>query len=79
MIRSQLKVVLAQREVAGKKPYNVLDLATETGVSKQALYNFANNVTTRYDAHVINALCRVLDVQVGELLVYVPEEENPRN
>ena len=31
--------------------------------------------THRYDAHVLDALCRVLDVGVGDLLVYVAEGE----
>ena len=33
--------------------------------------NFAQ--ATRYDAHVLDALCRVLDVGVGDLLVYVAD------
>ena len=77
MIRSQLKVVLAQREIAEERPFTIMDLAEETGVSRQALYNFANNVTTRYDVHVLNALCRVLEVQLSDLLIYIPDEDEP--
>ena len=75
MIRSQLKVILAQREVNDRPPYTISELASSTGLSRQTLYNLANNVTTRYDRHVLDALCKVLEIDVGTLLVYVPEEE----
>jgi putative transcriptional regulator len=74
MIKSQLKVILAQRQVSEKPPYTIGELATATGLSRQTLYNLANNVTTRYDNHVLDAICRVLEVDVGTLLVHIPDE-----
>lgn len=75
MIKSRLKVILAQREVANTPPFTISDVASATGLSRQTLYNLANNTTTRYDASVLDALCRVFKVQVGDLLVYLPDEE----
>jgi putative transcriptional regulator len=74
MIRSQLKVILAQRQVEGRPPYTVAELAAVTGLNRQSLYGLCNNTTTRFDSHVLNALCRVLEVDVGRLLMYVPDE-----
>lgn len=74
MIRTRLEIVLAERKVANRKPYTVPELADITGLTRQTLYNFANNVTTRYDAPVLDALCKALDVQPGNLLIYVPDE-----
>ena len=72
MIQCQLKVILAQREVEDKAPYTISELAQATGLTRQTLYNLANNVTGRYDEHVLDSLCQVLGVQVGDLLVYRP-------
>lgn len=74
MITSQLKVILAQRQIAKKSPCTIGELAAVTGLSRQTLYNFANNVTTRYDSHVLNALCKALDVDIGTLLVYSADQ-----
>ena len=76
MIRSQLKVILAQREVNDRPPYTIGDLASATGLSRQTLYNLANNVTSRYDSHVLSALCKALDIDVGTLLVYAPDKSS---
>ena len=76
MIRSRLKIILAQREVAQRETFRIAELAVASGVSRQTLYNLANNATTRYDSHVLNALCQVLDIQVGEILLYIPDSSD---
>ena len=70
MIKSQLKVILAQREIDSRTPRNIVELAEATGLSRQTLYNLAKNATTRYDTKVLDAICGALNVAVGDLLVY---------
>ena len=73
MIKCQLAVILGQRRANSRGLHNYSSLARATGLSYGSISNLANNKTTRYDAHVLDALCRVLDVGVGDLLVYVVE------
>ena len=74
MIRCRLAVLLAERKIAGHHPYTYVDLAQEAGLNRVTVANFVNNVTTRFDAYVLDALCHVLDVNVGDLLEYIPDE-----
>ena len=74
MIQCQLKIILAQRNVENQPPWNLTDLTTATGLSWSTISKLANNKTTRYDQHVLSALCRVLGVGVGDLLVYITDQ-----
>ena len=74
MIKCRLKVILAQRDMENRPPWNLTDLAQTTGLSWSTISNLANNKTTRYDAHVLDAICRVLGLGVGDLLVYIPDQ-----
>ena len=78
MIKCRLKIILAQRAFDGCPPTNLTELAEMTGLNRSALTNMANNKTTRYDANTLDALCRLLDVQVGDILVYLsdPRDES---
>ncbi len=74
MITCRLKIILAQRAFENSPPTNITELSQMTGLNRSALSNLANNKTTRYDQHVLSALCRVLGVGVGDLLVYIPDQ-----
>jgi putative transcriptional regulator len=73
---SRLAVILAERRLTEKYPYTQTDLGKETGLNKNTISSLFNNTTTRFDACVLDALCRVLDVGVSDLLEYVPDEES---
>ena len=74
MIRSRLAVILAERKIANQYPFTCNDIAKETGLHRTTIANLADNQTKRFDGPVLDALCRVLNVQPGELLEYVKEE-----
>jgi len=75
MIQTRLREILLQRELEYQEPYTIQGVAEATGLSQNAVSFFRSGRTTRFDAHVLDALCRVLEVQVGDLLVYVPDAE----
>jgi nucleotidyltransferase/DNA polymerase involved in DNA repair len=60
MIQRRLKVLLAERKIAGTPPYAQADPAQVTGLGRSTLDNLANNKTHRYDVHVLDAICTVL-------------------
>lgn len=48
-------------------------LAKESGVTQSALYSMVKKGTTQVRFETLNRLCRVLECQPGDLLVYVPD------
>ena len=77
MIKCQLAVILGQRRAEGLKPYNFAALARESKLHFDTIANLASNRTTRYDAHVLDTLCRVLDVDLSDLLIYDSSQPQP--
>ena len=46
-----------------------------TGMSKSTLHKLYNEDSSRIDFNTVNELCKFLDVQVGDLFVYVPDDD----
>lgn len=64
MIRCKLSSIL------GEKKMKVADLVRATSISKSTLHKLYNEQSTRIDFDTIETLCEVLNVEVGDLLVY---------
>jgi len=74
MVRCTLGHILAQRKIDRTRPYTQVELAKVTGLSPNTISGLVNDKTGRFDKPVLDALCRVLDVTPGDLLVYIPDE-----
>ena len=70
MILSKLPVILAEKKL------RVADVVRATGMSKSTLHKLYNEDSSRIDFNTVNELCKFLDVQVGDLFVYVPDEDD---
>ncbi|BBL20076.1 MULTISPECIES: helix-turn-helix domain-containing protein [Acinetobacter] len=68
MIKSNLAVLLAERKM------RVADLVKETGINKSTLYKLYNDESVRIDFETIDKICTALEVEVGELLIYIKYE-----
>ncbi len=66
---------------------NLLDLMKEANISKNKLSqraemqrtqlnHYCNNTITRLDIDVLARLCTVLDCGIGDLLEFIPPEDN---
>jgi len=64
VIVNHLSRLLCERQMS------VRELAARTGLSYPAVHRLARDQTTRFDGATLDAICRVLDVGVGELLEY---------
>jgi putative transcriptional regulator len=73
MIISNLPVLLAERRL------KVVDVARATSMSKTTLHKLYNEQSTRIDFETIDKLCELLNVGVGDLLKYVPNQKNGEN
>lgn len=69
MILSKFPVILAEKKL------RVADVVRATGMSKSTLHKLYNEDSSRIDFNTVNELCKFLDVQVGDLFVYVPDDD----
>jgi putative transcriptional regulator len=70
MINCNLPVLLAERRL------KVSDAVRATGISQSTLHKLYHAQTTRIDFETLDKLCGFLNVDIGDLLKYVP---NPKN
>jgi putative transcriptional regulator len=54
----------------------VVDVARITKMSKTTLHKLYNEQSTRIDFETIDKLYKLLNVEVGDFLKYVPKQEN---
>ena len=68
VISCNLPVLLAERRL------RVADLVRMTDISKSTLHRIYNDETTRIEFDTLSKLCQVLKVTPGDVLKYVPDE-----
>ena len=68
MIVSNLPVLLAERRM------KVADMIRMIGISKSTMHKIYNEQTSRIDFETMDKICEALDVDVGDLFTYVPNE-----
>ena len=72
-INNRFGILLAERRVKEKHNISLMDVARETGLPHKTLFAWQSNTVTRFDVHVINAICQYFGIQPGELFEYVPD------
>ncbi|MCG3857975.1 helix-turn-helix transcriptional regulator [Psychrobacter sp. Ps2] len=68
MILCNLPVLLAERRM------KVADIIRMTGISKSTMHKIYNEQTSRIDFDTMDKICEALDIEVGDLFTYVPNE-----
>jgi putative transcriptional regulator len=66
-------------QVAQAKGKTVRQVSDETGIRYNTILNFFRGQNRRIDLATIDAVCRVLGVQPGELLQRVPDDTEDPN
>jgi putative transcriptional regulator len=72
-VNNKFGVLLAQKEAILKRNIPLTEVERETGVTRKTLQQWSNNTVTRFDAPVIDALCKYFDCQPGDLLTRAEE------
>ncbi len=54
---------------------NASQLAKAAELYVETAYGYWEGTVTRFDASVLNKLCRFLKVPVGQLIEYIPDDE----
>jgi putative transcriptional regulator len=73
MINCNLPVLLAERRL------KVSDAVRATGISQSTLHKLYHAQTSRIDFETLDKLCEFLNVQIGDLLKYVPNQQKEEN
>jgi putative transcriptional regulator len=63
-------------EVARERGLSVRQLSQQANIMYNTALNLCRGVGTRIDFEVLDSLCKVLHVQPGDLLVWVPDPED---
>jgi putative transcriptional regulator len=69
MIKTKLRVILAERNMTR------VELAKKAGISINTLRPLYIDTWQRIDRNTLNSICRVLEIQPGDLFEYIPEEK----
>lgn len=62
-------------ELMGKRKLNQKALAELTGIRPNTISALWHGTAKRLEIDQVDALCKALDCQAGDLLEYVPEED----
>lgn len=74
-MKSNLAVLLAQRQKRTGKRTSLRAIARDTGLNEYTVRGFANDTLNEYPRKAITELCRFLSCTPGDLLVL--EDETP--
>lgn len=74
-MKSNLAVILAERQKRDGKRTSVRSIAIKTGLPESTVRGFANDTLREYPKHALIALCNYLDCTPGDLLV-LSEDRN---
>lgn len=69
MIQVELDVMLARRKMS------LTELSTRVGITMANLSILKNGRARAVRMETLNAICRALDCQPGDILVYRPDED----
>ena len=70
MIKSRLKILIAQRAIETERKITYDSLAHEVDISRNTIGKIAENKTDRIDFLTLNKLCAYFNCTVGDILVY---------
>ncbi|MDD6611104.1 MAG: helix-turn-helix transcriptional regulator [Clostridiales bacterium] len=70
MIKFRVKVMLAMREMTQK------ELAELTGVRPPTISAICTGAVKHIPVDVLNKICSILECQPGDIMEYIPDEED---
>lgn len=76
-IQNRLKVLLAEKELRENRKLTYRTVAKETGLAIDTLTAYMTQRVNRFDKSTLETLCSYLACDVGDLLKYLPDEDEP--
>lgn len=75
-ISNRLKIKVAEKEIRDHRKYTYRNIAEAIGVSTSTLVKWNKDEVETISAVTLSAFCKWLDCQPGDLLTWIPEQEN---
>jgi len=75
MIRLLVKKLLDDKSFRDKEKITLNEVAKKTSISRATLNRVANTPGYNTNTDTINALCKYFECSPGELMEYIPDEE----
>lgn len=66
---------LLEKKFGGKDKINLTQIQLETGIAYTSVSSWAKGRVERYDNKALNAWCRFLKCQPGDILVYTEDDK----
>jgi putative transcriptional regulator len=66
-------------ELMGRRRLKIADVARKAGMAWDAVAAIYHGRSRAVELATLDKLCKALDCQPGDLLVYVPDESSPTN
>lgn len=76
MIKSNVKVLMKQKELNDGIRLSYDLIAAETGISRSAIAKLANNRTTMISFDTLNGLCNFFQVTPDKILLWTPDNKD---
>jgi putative transcriptional regulator len=74
MIRSRLKLLIAEKAHRERRKLSYRVIEQETDVPASTLSRLAENKIRRFEAETMSALCKYFECGIGDILQYEPDE-----
>ena len=74
-VNNRFAVLLAEKRVKERRNISLQEVAEKMGVTRKTLYQWENNRVNRFDVSVIDALCTYFDIEAGELIQFIRNNE----
>lgn len=74
-VNNRFAVLLAEKRVKERRNISLQEVAEKTGVTRKTLCQWENNRVNRFDVSVIDALCTYFDIEAGELIQFIRNNE----
>ena len=68
-ITNKFLVLLALKQEKENRRISIAEVARDTGIDQRTLGKWAKNTINRYDAPVIDALCKFFNCTPGDLII----------
>jgi transcriptional regulator with XRE-family HTH domain len=77
-ISNQFAKLLEEKQRKEDRYISLSDVANDTGVSRKTLYKWERGTVEHYNRVVIEKLCEYFGVGLEHLLVYSPDDTQPK-
>jgi putative transcriptional regulator len=75
MIRYRLKELIADKQFNEKKRITLEEVSKATGIHRTTLSKLSNQIGYNTTTDVLDKLCTYFEVEIGEVVNYVPNED----